>query len=164
MRRATAILMATGLVAATSAARAQTAMPNFSNPYGGVSAYVQDDAHDASSAKPPKKMAAKKPSGKIVAHSGGKEKTGAMKPVALQADDAGLAPSDNVPRPVTLAPSQAKQKDSALDFDMKWSASSHPIFNPAASTIPGVNEVKRSVNQDPVETGSKIQAGVKLKF
>ncbi len=164
MRRTTAILTATGLVALTGVARAQSAMPDFSNPYGGVSAYVHHDAHGAPEPKALKKLAAKKPSGKMVANAGAKEKTSAQKPVSLQADDAGLVPADNAPRPVTLAPSQAKQKDSAVGVGMKWSASSDPIFDPGASTIPGVDQVKRSVNEDPVETGSEIQAGVKLKF
>lgn len=167
MRRATAILvttlMATGFVALTSAARAQSAMPEFSDPYGGVSTYVHDDAHGASSGKPLKKLAAKKPSAKMAHHTGAPQNN-AQNPASLGAAYDGLAPADEAPRPVALAPSQAKQKDSAVGFDMKWSASSDPIYNPGSSTIPGVDQVKRSVGEPGAETGTGVEAGVNLKF
>lgn len=163
MRGLSTVLTVASLVALTVAARAQSAMPEFSNPYGGVSSYLNADP--APAPKPVKKTAAKK-SSDGTAHDASQNLSAqkqAQKPVDL--DDAALAPADPAQQPVTLSrPLQAQQKDSALGLALKWSASSDPIYNPATSTIPGVNQVKRSLGDTSVETGSGVEAGVKLKF
>jgi hypothetical protein len=158
MRGLSVVLAVVGLAAFAGVARAQTAMPDFSNPYGGVSSYVNSDPIPAPK---PVKKAAKKSSEKT-AHNVA-QKPQVPKPVDL--DDAALAPSDPTKQPLALSrPSQTSQKDSALGLDLKWSASSDPIYNPATSTIPGVDQVKRSMGDTSVETGSSLEAGVKLKF
>jgi len=47
---------------------------------------------------------------------------------------------------------------------MKWSGSNAPTYSTGTSTIPAVNEIKRNANEDPVEPGNGIQAGVNMKF
>jgi hypothetical protein len=133
---------------------AQDALPQFSDPYGGAQAYTHTDAPPPPPAtpKPNKKSAAKKP---------------APKPADIPAGTSALTqPNEPASHPVTLSPpaSRTEPKDSALGFDLKWSAANNPYYSPQTSTIPNVDAIKRNANDTPVETGSSVEAGVKLKF
>lgn len=151
MRGLSTVLAVVSLATLTGAARAQSAMPDFSNPYGGVSSYL--------SAEP---APAPKPARKAAHNASQKSQKQAQKPASL--DDAALAPNSfSAQQPVVLS-HPAQQKDSALGLGLKWSASGDPIFNPGTSTIPGVDQVKRSMGDTSVETGSSVEAGVNLKF
>lgn len=142
----------------------QSGLPEFSNPYGGATAY----AHSGETTADPK--AAKAPARKLAKKSVKKES--AKKEVAKKASTSpahgpseALTQDPSAPRDTpTASASPTAHSDNPLSFGMKWSGSNNPTFSSGTSTIPAVNEIKRNANEDPVETGSGVQAGVNLKF
>lgn len=133
-----------------SPAWAQSDLPQFSDPYGGVTAYAHA-SEPATTSKlkkvPPRKLAKKS------------KKEGAAHTDATASQDASAPPA--VARSKTDNPATS---DNPVSFGMKWTGSNSPTFGTGTSTIPAVNEIKRNANEDPVETGNGIQAGVNMKF
>lgn len=136
--------------------------PQFSDPYGGVAAYL-----DGAPSKPPD---AAKPAAKLIS----KSKIAAKKPpVSASVLDAAtwtLADPSLAAGPAPAAPSlatHAPAADSALGFGLKWYGENAPYYNAGTSTISGVDEIKRDSNGllgEPSSTGNGVEAGVNLKF
>jgi hypothetical protein len=133
-----------------SPARAQSDLPQFSDPYGGATAYV----HTGETPAAPK---LKKAAPRKLAKKSKKEDAAHTDATASQ--DAAAPPPVATGKPANPAAS-----DNPVSFGMKWSGSNGPTFSTNSSTIPAVNEIKRNANEDPVETGNGVQAGVNLKF
>lgn len=155
------------LVLMPAIAAAQSALPSFSDPYGGASAYATTDAADATAPKSVKQI---RKSAKSAAHKAAKHmRTAAHKqgdtPVDLNVASPLAPPASQPPQPAAVAaPGAAARPDSPLGLDLKWSAANNPYYSTSTSTIPAVNEIKRNESDTPVETGSSLEAGVKLKF
>lgn len=146
------------LLLASTGGHTQSALPQFSDPYGGVAGYVQSDpAPPAKPSKAEKKSAARKP----VVKSG----RGTPDKIAPADTDAALAqPKPSAPHPATLAPPKASAaNDSPLGVGLKWSAANNPGYG-ATSTVTNIDMIKRNQNDSPLENGNTIQAGVNLKF
>ena len=105
---------------------------------------------------------------KVVSHKLS-HKFGRKQPVAtnsLSAADLSLPKAISPPLtiPHDTAMPQTKGKDNGLDFGLQWSAADDPHYSTTTSTIPALNEIKSNTNETPPETGSSIEAGMKLKF
>lgn len=133
-----------------SPAWAQSDLPQFSDPYGGATAYV----HTGETPAGPK---LKKVSPRKLAKKSKKEGTAHTDATASQ--DASAPPP--VATGKTASPAAS---DNPVSFGMEWNAANNPTFGTGTSTIPAVNEIKRNANEDPVETGNGIRAGMNLKF
>lgn len=129
-----------------SPASAQSDLPQFSDPYGSATAY----AHSSETAAVPK---LKKVPPRKLSKKSKKEDTARTSATASQ----------DASTPSPAAPGQTRS-DNPVSFGMKWSGSNAPTYSTGTSTIPAVNEIKRNANEDPVETGNGIQAGVNMKF
>ncbi len=178
MRGLTTMLLASNCLTLSvwaTTAGAQSALPQFSDPYGGLSAYVHADgagspAHKPatkSSAKTAKRSAAKSAAHRLLTH----KVVARKRPIDADGVDLGTngltEPTAAAPPPVVpraTAATNTKSQDSPLGLDLKWSAASGPYYNPSSSTVPAVDEIKRNENETPAETGSAIEAGVNLKF
>lgn len=161
-----AFIASAAFFASVSLTRAQSDLPQFSNPYGGATDYVQSEQApaDAKAAQAPAHRPTTKSAKKTSAH---RAATTAQKRAPASA-----APSEAFTQDASALPPAASAKpaspdagsDNPLSFGMKWNAQNNPTFSSGTSTIPAVNEIKRNANDDPVETGTGIQAGVNLKF
>jgi hypothetical protein len=174
----TCVLLISALSLTSISYAQSTSLPRFTDPYANVGASLQADGPAATTVPPAKKPSHKaadrrdgkhdgKPRQKIgdAAHAGSKvagkkitPETGSAVPTSY------LGSSQTSHLSVAHPGNPAPAADGPLGFDFKWSAANSPSYNPATSTIPGVDEVKRNTNDTPVETGSSVEAGVKLKF
>ena len=144
--------------------QAQSALPEFSNPHDGSAALVHADATRSSAQKSASRSPTKRIARKVSTHKIAPKQ--ALRTSRLAAPDLEI-PKTALPPPVIardpIAP-PTKSKDNGLDFGLQWSAANDPHYNTATSTIPAVSEIQRNANETPAETGSAIEAGVKLKF
>jgi hypothetical protein len=144
---------------------AQSALPQFSNPYGTIDTSPAADAPPPQARTPRARLPELTRASKrhmVPSHAMARKKIAGPGHIetptrALQLQEESAA------RPVSLSHPQ-QQSDSALGFDLKWSAANNPYLSPSSSTVSAVDEVKRNANETPAETGSSLEAGVKLKF
>lgn len=156
-------------VASVTAAHAQSdlqqsGLPQFSDPYGGAAAYAHASEQPKTVQTPTRKLAkksAKTYAKTDLAHAAAH---GSRKPAAASND--ALTQDLSVPPPVATgkAANPSTGADNPLSFGMQWNAANNPSFATGTSTIPAVNEIKRNANEDPVETGAGLRAGVNMKF
>jgi hypothetical protein len=146
--RCAAIALSIISAQATTAHCQSSALPQFSNPYGGASAYVGSPAP----AQTVKKRKAK--NARLKASKGADAWKFADKPSTTPTGRRVAFPT---------APGEPKN-DSPIGFSLRWSAENDPYENAGSSTIPAIDQLRRDSNQTPTETGSGVQAGVNLKF
>ncbi|MHB8885712.1 MAG: hypothetical protein ACYC5H_11675 [Methylovirgula sp.] len=145
----------------------QSALPAFSNPYGGNASLIHTDTARAPAQKSTPRSAGKHRVRRLASHEMA-HKIARERPVStsgLDASDLSLpanASPPSLPRDRVLAPT--KDKDNGLDFGLQWSAADDPHYNTETSTIPALSEIKRNANETPPETGSSIEGGVKFRF
>lgn len=148
----------------------QSALPDFSNPYGGSAALVHADAAASGAQKSHGiTSSASRSATKHIAHRLSTHKIARKRHVTasrLAAPDLAM-PTTALTPPVMsrdTAMPQSKNTDSALDFGLTWSAANDPHFSTSTSTVPAIDEIKRNTNETPAETGSTLEGGVKLRF
>ena len=147
-------------------AHGQSALPNFSNPYGGAATLIQSHAPQSPTQKSAGRTAAKHMRRRVVSHKLS-HKFGHKQPVTtngLTAADLSLPTTISPPQTIPHDTAMPQTKDNALDFGLQWSAADDPHYSTTTSTIPALNEIKSNTNETPPETGSSIEAGMKLKF
>jgi len=172
MRAFTAFLFFSGCVAfscCATVARSQSALPAFSDPYGGINAYVGTDAAPSSVQRSKGTGLAAKSLARKDARRFARKRA-SRKGIAVNATQDSLAkelalPSTAAPQPVLSPdPHAAKSQSGGLGFAFKWSAEDDPHFNTETSTVPAIDEIKRNANETPAENGSTIEGGLNFKF
>ncbi|QXX73686.1 hypothetical protein MHY1_00483 [Methylovirgula sp. HY1] len=146
----------------------QSALPAFSNPYGGNASLLHPDKARAPAQKSTPRSAGKHRARRHVSHKMAHKIT-REPPVStsgLAASELSLpasaSPPPQLPHEKVSAPTE--NKDSGLDFGLQWSAADDPHYNTETSTIPALSEIKRNTNETPPETGSSIEGGVNFRF